>query len=87
MTIKNKIICAQVAGEKYGTKVNDYWPPAMKILADPAKFLQGLINYDKDSMSPSLIKKIEKYIFSADFDPEVIRKVNTPKYLLCYATL
>ena len=37
----------KVAGEKMGTKVDDYWDPGKSLLQDPTKFLEGLFKYDK----------------------------------------
>ena len=37
----------RVAGEKMGTKVDDYWDPGKSLLQDPTKFLESLFKYDK----------------------------------------
>ena len=37
----------KVAGEKVGTKVDDYWEPGKALLQDPTKFLEGLFKFDK----------------------------------------
>lgn len=46
-------LCAQIP---------NYWEPAKKLLADPGKFLDSLLQYDKDNISDSVIKKVEPYI-------------------------
>lgn len=33
-----------------------------KILNDPSKFLDSLLNFDKDNIGDSIIKKVEPYI-------------------------
>ena len=37
----------KVAGEKPGTKVDDYWEPGKGLLQDPGKFLDSLFKFDK----------------------------------------
>lgn len=39
----------KVAGEKMGTKVDDYWDPGKSLLQDPTKFLESLFKYDRVS--------------------------------------
>ena len=36
-----------------GKMVEDYWGPSKKLLAD-TKFLDGLINFDKDNIPPKV---------------------------------
>lgn len=42
----------KVAGEKPGTKVDDYWEPGKSLLQDPGKFLEGLFKFDKVCQCP-----------------------------------
>ncbi|PIK59401.1 putative dynein heavy chain 7, axonemal isoform X2 [Apostichopus japonicus] len=45
-----------------GKKIEDYWPPSKRMLGD-MKFLQSLMDYDKDNIPPNIIKVIRsKYI-------------------------
>lgn len=37
----------KVAGEKPGSKVDDYWEPGKGLLQDPGKFLESLMKFDK----------------------------------------
>ena len=37
----------KVAGDKPGSKVDDYWDAGKGLLQDPGKFLEGLFTYDK----------------------------------------
>ena len=45
--IMKEVKAKKVAGEKIGTKVDDYWEPGKALLQDPTKFLEGLFKYDK----------------------------------------
>lgn len=66
-----------------GKKVEDFWPPAKKLLGD-MKFLQGLHEYDKDNIPPNLIAIIRnKYITNPDFVPEKIRTASRAAEGLC----
>ena len=45
-----------------GKMVEDYWGPSVKLLSD-LKFLERLKTYDKDNISPPIIKQIRnKYV-------------------------
>lgn len=37
----------KIAGEKPGSKVDDYWEPGKGLLQDPGKFLESLMKFDK----------------------------------------
>ena len=66
-----------------GKKVEDYWKPSLKMLAD-MKFLESLQTYDKDNIPPAIIKIIrEKYIPNPDFVPEIVKKAATAAEGLC----
>ena len=42
-----------------GKMIEDFWGPSQKILGD-MKFLDSLKSYDKDNISPSIMKKIRE---------------------------
>ena len=42
-----------------GKMIEDYWGPSQKVLSD-FKFLDSLKTYDKDNISPTVIKKIRE---------------------------
>ncbi|CAK9804315.1 Dynein axonemal heavy chain 7 [Anthophora plagiata] len=66
-----------------GTFVEDYWRSALRMLSD-AKFLDSLLNFDKDNIPDNVIEKIRKeYLANPDFDPEKIKKVSTACEGLC----
>lgn len=49
-----------------------------------AKFLDSLLNFDKDNIPESVIEKIRKqYLTNPDFDPEKIKKVSAACEGLC----
>lgn len=55
--------------------VDDYWTAARRMLKD-IHFLDSLKEYDKDDVSPEIMKVIrEDYITKPDFDPKIIKKV------------
>ncbi|XP_076646690.1 dynein axonemal heavy chain 7 [Halictus rubicundus] len=66
-----------------GTHADDYWKAALRMLSD-AKFLDSLLNFDKDNIPDSVIDKIRKqYLTNPDFDPEKVKKVSTACEGLC----
>ncbi|KAM6325251.1 LOW QUALITY PROTEIN: dynein axonemal heavy chain 1 [Podargus strigoides] len=73
----------KVAGEKLGTKVDDYWEPGRGLLQDPGKFLDSLFKYDKDNIADSVIKAIQPYIDSKEFQPAAIAKVSKACTSIC----
>ncbi|TTB85611.1 Dynein heavy chain 1, axonemal [Bagarius yarrelli] len=73
----------KVAGEKPGTKVDDYWEPGKGLLQDPAKFLESLLKFDKDNIPDSVIKLIQPYIDNEEFQPESIAKVSRACTSIC----
>ncbi|XP_076302983.1 dynein axonemal heavy chain 7 [Lasioglossum baleicum] len=66
-----------------GSQADDYWKAALRMLSD-AKFLDSLLNFDKDNIPDSVIDKIRKqYLTNPDFDPEKVKKVSTACEGLC----
>ncbi|CAB4069325.1 DNAH [Lepeophtheirus salmonis] len=69
--------------ENKGRLIDDYWSPGQKMMGD-IKFLDTLRAYDKDNISPSIMKKIrEKYVTNPYFDPNLVKKVSTACEGLC----
>ena len=61
----------------------DYWKASLKVLSD-VKFLDSLINYDKDNIPEQSIEKIRKfYLTNVNFDPEKIKTASTACEGLC----
>ena len=65
----------RVAGEKVGTKVDDYWEPGKALLQNPERFLESLFKFDRDNIPDAVIAKIQPYIDNEDFTPAAISKV------------
>lgn len=60
---------------KMGKKVPNYWDAAKRLLADPTKFLDSLITYDKDNIKDTVIQRIQPYIDMEEFTPEAVARV------------
>ncbi|KAI9144540.1 dynein heavy chain and region D6 of dynein motor-domain-containing protein [Paraphysoderma sedebokerense] len=73
----------KIDGDKPGKKVDDYWEPGRGLLADPAKFLDSLMTYDKDNIPEAVIQKIKPYIDNPDFEVSVISKVSKAATSIC----
>ncbi|XP_031627371.1 dynein heavy chain 12, axonemal [Contarinia nasturtii] len=66
-----------------GKKIVDYWGPSKRILGDMG-FLQSLKDYDKDDISPDIMKKIRKdFIPHKDFQPHIVAKASSAAEGLC----
>ncbi|KAK0056678.1 dynein heavy chain 1 axonemal-like isoform X1 [Biomphalaria pfeifferi] len=73
----------KVAGDKPGTKVEDFWEVGRALLQDPTKFLESLFKYDKDNIPDEVIKKIQPYIDDESFTPAAIAKVSKACTSIC----
>ncbi|XP_028047400.2 dynein heavy chain 7, axonemal [Monomorium pharaonis] len=63
--------------------MDDYWKPSLRILGD-IRFLESLLNYDKDNIPERIMAKIRTTILTnPNFDPERIRQVSTACEGLC----
>ena len=51
------------------------WQSAKAVLGD-TNFLKNLLNYDKDSIPESTLKKLKKYIENPKFVPDQVEKVS-----------
>lgn len=57
--------------------MEDYWGPSKRVLGD-MKFLEGLINFDKDNIPVKVMQKLsEKILHDENFDPEKIKTAST----------
>ncbi|XP_058931925.1 dynein axonemal heavy chain 1 [Kogia breviceps] len=73
----------KVAGEKPGSKVDDYWEPGKGLLQDPGRFLESLFKFDKDNIGEAVIKAIQPYIDNEEFQPAAIAKVSKACTSIC----
>lgn len=61
----------------------DYWGSSKKLLGD-MKFLDGLLNFDKDNIPPKVIQKLQERIMTNEnFDPEKVKVASTACEGLC----
>lgn len=66
-----------------GKTIDEYWTPSKKLLND-IKFLEQLINFDKDNIPPKIMKTInEKYLTNPEFDPEKVKNASIAAQGLC----
>ncbi|CAH1117610.1 unnamed protein product [Phaedon cochleariae] len=64
-------------------QVDDYWGPSLKVLGD-MKFLDSLINFDKDNIPPRIIDKLKHQILTDEsFDPDKVKTASTAAEGLC----
>ena len=66
----------------HNIQVDDYWEPSKKMMND-SKFLQSLMDYDKDNIKPAVIERIKTYVKDPAFEPDVVRKSSKAAYGLC----
>lgn len=63
--------------------VDDYWGPSLKVLGD-MKFLEGLINFDKDNIPPRVMAKLKEQILTDEnFDPDKIKTASSAAEGIC----
>ncbi|KAL8274807.1 hypothetical protein Esti_001282 [Eimeria stiedai] len=61
----------------------DYWLTGKKHLLGNSRFLQRLLEFDRDAIAPSVMAALSPYEEDADFDPEVIKKASVAATSLC----
>lgn len=64
-------------------KQADYWLTGKKHLLGNSRFLQRLLQFDRDAISVHVMSAIAPYDEDADFDPEVINKSSVAATSLC----
>ncbi|KAF7280376.1 hypothetical protein GWI33_006107 [Rhynchophorus ferrugineus] len=63
--------------------VEDYWGPSKKVLGD-MKFLEGLINFDKDNIPPRIMAKLKDQILNDEnFDPDKVKTASSAAEGIC----
>jgi len=68
---------------RQGKKIPEYWDNSKKLLSDPTKFLDSLLNYDRENIPQAVINKIEPYIQMEEFTPEVVERVSKACTAIC----
>lgn len=62
---------------------DDYWKASLKVLSD-VRFLESLVNFDKDNIPEKVIDKIRNhYLTNVNFDPNKIKSASTAAEGLC----
>lgn len=61
----------------------DYWQTGKKHLLGSSRFLQRLLNFDRDTIAPNVMAAIAPYDDDADFDPEIVNKASVAATSLC----
>lgn len=57
--------------------MDDYWGPSKKVLGD-MKFLDSLVNFDKDNIPPRVMQKLKDQILNDEnFDPDKVKTAST----------
>merc|ERR1711920_847755 len=79
--ILKKLKPARVKDES-GKMVEDYWTVSVKMVGEQG-FLASLRTFDKDSIPPAIIKKIQTYIPQEDFQPDRVLKVSQACWGIC----
>ena len=64
-------------------KLDDYWGPGKKQLLGDTKFLEKLLDYDKDHIGPDVIAKVKPYTDNPDFTTDKIKKASIAASGLC----
>uniref|UniRef100_A0A1B0F9M2 AAA+ ATPase domain-containing protein n=1 Tax=Glossina morsitans morsitans TaxID=37546 RepID=A0A1B0F9M2_GLOMM len=63
--------------------IEDYWGPSKRVLSD-IKFLDGLLNFDKDNIPVAVMEKLHKRILNNEnFDPDKVKAASTACEGLC----
>ncbi|XP_060075174.1 dynein axonemal heavy chain 6-like [Ylistrum balloti] len=58
------------------------WASAKSLLGD-SNFLKNMLNYDKDSIAESTLRKLKKYVDNPKFVPEAVEKVSKACKSMC----
>lgn len=70
--------------ENPGKKMKDYFKAAGKhLLANGAKLLEDMMNYDKDNISHHIIQQIEPFYNDPQFTPEIVEKASRACKAMC----
>eukprot|EP00767_Chilomastix_cuspidata_P003863 gnl/Chilomastix_cuspidata/3994.p1 GENE.gnl/Chilomastix_cuspidata/3994~~gnl/Chilomastix_cuspidata/3994.p1 ORF type:complete len:4491 (+),score=293.00 gnl/Chilomastix_cuspidata/3994:101-13474(+) len=63
-------------------EVKPTWDEAMRLLSD-IHFLESLAKYDRDNISPKILRQLRKYISNPKFVPKEVEKVSKAAKSLC----
>ncbi|XP_043498185.1 dynein axonemal heavy chain 7-like isoform X3 [Polistes fuscatus] len=86
LIVESVCVLREIKPDRIQTKegvTEDYWRAALRMLSD-TKFLDSLLNFDKDNIPQKVIENIRKnYLTIPEFDPEKMKKVSTACEGLC----
>ena len=78
LCIMKKIPPARVPDPKSsGAFILDWWEPSKKVVLSDPRLLRSLVEYEKDDVSPVIIKKIRAYLAMPDFELGKLRAVSS----------
>ena len=88
LCIMFKVKPVKIKDPEGGTKkVNEYFSQAkLHLFKDAKKFLQTLMDFDKDNIPDDVIHKIEPYIVRPDFTPDAVKKASVACRAMCMWT-
>ncbi|MES1904261.1 MAG: Dynein heavy chain 1, axonemal, partial [Paramarteilia canceri] len=72
-----------IISEKTSDYKNDFTDIIRNLVQDPQKFLENLINFNKDKISDRAISILNKYVKKPEFEPKVISKISKACTSLC----
>jgi dynein heavy chain, axonemal len=73
---------AKVAAPDGKGKIDDWWAPSKEVLGD-TKFMDNLLNFDKDNISPAAIKLIAVLTVMPEFQPAAVEKQSKAATGIC----
>ena len=78
LCIMKKVAPARLPDPKNnGNFILDWWEPSKRQLLSDPRLLRSLTEYEKDDVSPAVIKKIRAYLAMPDFELSKLRAVST----------
>lgn len=76
-------ILKEVKTDKMSASTDEYWTASKKLLADPVKFMESILTFDKDAISEATAARLQNKIIANDaFDPEKVKLVSLACELL-----
>lgn len=72
--VKPEITERMVRGKR--VKTHEYWDKAKRLLKDYKKLIDRLENYDKNNIPEERIRKLQSYLQSPNFAPNLIKNAS-----------
>ena len=78
LCIMKKVPPARVPDPKTsGAFILDWWEPSKRVVLSDPRLLRSLVEYEKDDVSPVIIKKIRTYLAMPDFELGKLKAVSS----------